>query len=74
MAKPLRIGSMIDVDKPLSDTVAQLQRYADAGLDHAFAVADLRARRADAPGRGRLAGARHRPRHGGGAGATRATR
>jgi len=37
MAKPLRIGSLIDVDKPLADTVAQLQRYADAGLDHAFA-------------------------------------
>jgi len=37
MAKPLRIGSIIDVDRPLSDTVAQLQRFADAGLDHAFA-------------------------------------
>ncbi len=38
MAKPLRIGTLIDVDRPLSDTVAQLQRFADAGLDHAFAV------------------------------------
>jgi F420-dependent oxidoreductase-like protein len=37
MAGPLRIGSMIDVDKPLSETVADLQRYRDAGLDHAFA-------------------------------------
>jgi len=37
MATPLRIGSMIDVDKPLADVVAQLRRYAEAGLDHAFA-------------------------------------
>jgi F420-dependent oxidoreductase-like protein len=37
MAKPLRIGTMIDVSKSLPDTVAQLKRYADAGLDHAFA-------------------------------------
>jgi len=37
MAKPLRIGSMIEVDKPLSDIVALLQRYREAGLDHAFA-------------------------------------
>jgi F420-dependent oxidoreductase-like protein len=37
MAKPLRIGSMIDVDKPLSDVVALLERYRGAGLDHAFA-------------------------------------
>ena len=37
MAKPLRIGSMIETDKPLSDTVALLQRYREAGLDHAFA-------------------------------------
>ena len=37
MAKPLRIGSMIDVDEPLPDVVAQLRRYAEAGLDHAFA-------------------------------------
>ncbi len=37
MAKPLRIGSMIETDKPLDDVVAQLQRYHDAGLDHAFA-------------------------------------
>jgi len=37
MATPLRIGSMIDVDKPLPDVVAQLRRYAEAGLDHAFA-------------------------------------
>jgi 5,10-methylenetetrahydromethanopterin reductase len=37
MAKPLRIGSMIETDKPLSDTVALLQQYQEAGLDHAFA-------------------------------------
>ena len=37
MAKALRIGSMIETDKPLSDTVALLQRYREAGLDHAFA-------------------------------------
>jgi 5,10-methylenetetrahydromethanopterin reductase len=38
MAKPLRIGSLIDVDRSLPDTVAELRRLADAGLDHAFAV------------------------------------
>ncbi len=38
MAKPLRIGSLIDVDRPVADVVAQLRRYADAGFDHAFAV------------------------------------
>jgi 5,10-methylenetetrahydromethanopterin reductase len=37
MARPLRIGSMIDVDQPLSATVALLRRYREAGLDHAFA-------------------------------------
>ncbi len=37
MATPLRIGSMIDVDKPLPEVVAQLRRFAEAGLDHAFA-------------------------------------
>ncbi len=36
MPKPLRIGSMLDTGRPLPDTVAQLRRYADAGLDHAF--------------------------------------
>jgi 5,10-methylenetetrahydromethanopterin reductase len=37
MAKPLRIGSMIETDKPLADVVAVLERYRHAGLDHAFA-------------------------------------
>jgi 5,10-methylenetetrahydromethanopterin reductase len=37
MAKPLRIGSMIESDQPLADTVAVLERYREAGLDHAFA-------------------------------------
>jgi 5,10-methylenetetrahydromethanopterin reductase len=37
MAKPLRIGSMIETDKPLDEIVALLQRYHEAGLDHAFA-------------------------------------
>jgi len=37
MATPLRIGSMLDVDKPLVDVVAQLRRFAEAGLHHAFA-------------------------------------
>src|SRR5271154_5591134 len=37
MAKALRIGSMIEVDRPLADVVAQLRRYQEAGLDHAFA-------------------------------------
>ena len=38
MAKPLRIGSLIDIDRPFPDIVAQLRRFADAGFDHAFAV------------------------------------
>jgi 5,10-methylenetetrahydromethanopterin reductase len=38
MAKPLRIGSMIDVDQSVPDTVAQLKRLAEAGFDHAFAA------------------------------------
>ena len=38
MAKPLRIGSLLDVDRSLPDTVAELQRFADLGLDHAWAV------------------------------------
>jgi F420-dependent oxidoreductase-like protein len=38
MAKPLRIGSLIDVDRSLPETVAELQRLADAGFDHAWAV------------------------------------
>ncbi len=37
MAKPLRIGGMIDVDQPFSGVVDQLRRYAEAGVDHAFA-------------------------------------
>ncbi len=38
MAKPLRMGTLIDVGKPVSDVVQQLQRFAEAGLAHAFAV------------------------------------
>ncbi len=38
MAKPLRIGSMLDVDRPMPDIVARLRRFADAGFDHAFAT------------------------------------
>jgi F420-dependent oxidoreductase-like protein len=37
MAKPLRIGSMLETDKPLADIVVVLERYREAGLDHAFA-------------------------------------
>ncbi len=37
MARALRFGTMMDVSKSLTETVAQLKRYADAGLDHAFA-------------------------------------
>jgi 5,10-methylenetetrahydromethanopterin reductase len=37
MATSLRIGSMIDVDASLADTVAQLQLLADAGMAHAWA-------------------------------------
>ena len=38
MAKPLRIGTLIDVDRPLPDVVTQLRRAQEAGFDHAFAV------------------------------------
>jgi len=38
MAKPLRIGGMIDVDLPFPKVVDQLRSYADAGFDHAFAA------------------------------------
>jgi F420-dependent oxidoreductase-like protein len=38
MPKALRIGSLIDVDKSVPETVAQLQGLADAGFDHAFAA------------------------------------
>jgi len=38
MAKDLRIGSLIDMDTTFAETVAQLRRSADAGLDHAFAT------------------------------------
>src|SRR5580658_11284909 len=37
MAKPVRIGSMLETDQPLADTVAVLKRYREAGFDHAFA-------------------------------------
>jgi len=37
MAKTLRIGGLIDVNKPVAETVEGLRRLADAGLDHAFA-------------------------------------
>src|SRR5580704_1125766 len=38
MATSLRIGSLIDVDRSLPETVAELQRLADAGFAHAWAV------------------------------------
>ena len=63
MAKALRIGSMIDVDKSLPDTVAQLERYKEAGLDPRVRVPDLRARRPHPAGRGGRPGARDRPGH-----------
>jgi F420-dependent oxidoreductase-like protein len=37
MAKTLRIGSLIEVNKPVPETVEGLRRLAEAGLDHAFA-------------------------------------
>lgn len=37
MAQALRIGTMMDVDLSFPDTVAQLRRFAEAGLAHAFA-------------------------------------
>jgi F420-dependent oxidoreductase-like protein len=38
MAKPLRIGSLLDVDRPMADVVSQLEHLAGLGLDHAWAV------------------------------------
>jgi 5,10-methylenetetrahydromethanopterin reductase len=38
MTKPLRIGSLLDNDKSVADTVVQLRRLADSGFDHAFAT------------------------------------
>jgi 5,10-methylenetetrahydromethanopterin reductase len=38
MPKALRVGSLLDVERPLPDVVDELRRFADAGLDHAFAV------------------------------------
>jgi F420-dependent oxidoreductase-like protein len=38
VAKPLRIGNLIDVSKPFSGVVEELRGLADAGFDHAFAV------------------------------------
>jgi F420-dependent oxidoreductase-like protein len=37
MAKPLRIGTMIDVSKSFPRVVEELRRFAEAGFDHAFA-------------------------------------
>src|ERR1700727_3154415 len=37
MAKPLRIGSMLETDKPLPEVLAVLERCREVGLDHAFA-------------------------------------
>jgi F420-dependent oxidoreductase-like protein len=38
VAKPLRIGSLIDISKSVPGVVEQLQQFAEAGFDHAFAV------------------------------------
>jgi F420-dependent oxidoreductase-like protein len=38
MPTPLRIGTLIDGELSVSDTVAQLRRLADAGFDSAFAT------------------------------------
>jgi len=38
MTKRLGIGTLINVDAPLADVVAELGGYAEAGLDHAFAT------------------------------------
>jgi F420-dependent oxidoreductase-like protein len=37
MAKSLRIGCLMEVNKPLNETVGQLRRFAEAGFAHAFA-------------------------------------
>jgi F420-dependent oxidoreductase-like protein len=36
MANQLRIGGLLDVEQPLSRIVAQLQRFEEAGFEHAF--------------------------------------
>ena len=38
MAEALRIGSMIETDRPMTDIVGQVRRLADAGFAHAFAT------------------------------------
>jgi len=38
MSKALRIGTIVNTNAPLTDVVAELERYAEAGLDHAFAT------------------------------------
>ncbi|HXZ61681.1 MAG TPA: TIGR03564 family F420-dependent LLM class oxidoreductase [Acidimicrobiales bacterium] len=38
MTKALRIGTLVNTDAPLADVVSELRRYAEAGLDHAFAT------------------------------------
>ena len=38
MTKPLRIGSLINVDRSLPDTVDELRRLVEAGFDHAWAL------------------------------------
>ena len=68
MATALRIGSMIDVDTSLPDTVAQLRRYKEAGLAHTFASRSW-ARPRSPCWPPRRAGARDRPGHRRGAGA-----
>ena len=36
MATPLRIGGLLEPDKPFTQTVTQLRRLAEAGFAHAF--------------------------------------
>lgn len=38
MSKALRIGTIVNTNATLTDVVAELERYAEAGLDHAFAT------------------------------------
>jgi F420-dependent oxidoreductase-like protein len=38
VAKPLRIGTLIDVGRSFEKTVAELRGFAEAGFDHAFAI------------------------------------
>ena len=63
MAKPLRIGTLIDVDRPLPDVVTQLRRAPRGRVRPCLRRPDLRARRPHPVRRRRSPGAGHRAGH-----------